>query len=174
VSQTLTLLSVPAVADVADARCRMVADPHLKPVAAYIITFFVWPLSNTLLCRKCFLIPLCNYDPFFCASFMNHSPQASDVHASTNDPAQHEFQAALHIFNGISPGKDHLSKVANCFECSSIPKSTFIAEEGCQVCSTFAYSLACCFDCSFLLLLLGNQCICYIWRTQHLQSKPFF
>lgn len=42
-------------------------------------------------------------------------------------------QAALFILNGVSPGKDHLSRIASCFECSSVPKSTFIAEEGLMV-----------------------------------------
>jgi hypothetical protein len=64
---------------------------------------------------------------------MNHSYQ--NLEASNIDSAQleHDVQAALFIFNGITPGKDHLSRVASCFECSSIPKSTFISEEGCQV-----------------------------------------
>jgi hypothetical protein len=47
-------------------------------------------------------------------------------------------QAALFIFNGASPGKDLLSRVASCFECCSVQKSTFIAEEGLMVRSTIA------------------------------------
>ena len=66
---------------------------------------------------------------------MNYSQsesQSSVMESNQQDPA---VQAALFICNnGVSLGKDHLSKVASCFECTTIPKSTFIAEEGLIVC----------------------------------------
>ena len=70
---------------------------------------------------------------------MEHSQQtvseSSIFGANQLEPAD---QAALFIFNGASPGKDLLSRVAGCFECSSVQKSAFIAEEGLMVRSTIA------------------------------------
>jgi hypothetical protein len=60
----------------------------------------------------------------------SHILEGSAIQA---DSTNHSAQAALFIFNGMAPGQEALNRVASCFECSNIPKSSFIAEEGLMV-----------------------------------------
>jgi hypothetical protein len=92
---------------------------------------------------------------------MNHSHQNQEAPIIDLAQPEHGIQAALFIFNGIKPGKDHLSRVAGCFECSSVPKSTFISEEGCQV----SFVLPSLTLLSILSIGPGNACFCHIWRA---------
>ena len=69
---------------------------------------------------------------------MNIPQIVSDPTTIELEPA---VQAALFILNGVAPGKDYLSRVASCFECSNVPKSTFVAEEGLEVCRLHGFTL---------------------------------
>jgi hypothetical protein len=98
---------------------------------------------------------------------LTHSPTLSQPSIPEAFQHDHAVQAALFILNGFAAGKDTISRIASCFECSSITKSTFIAEEGLAVCWSFFRHLFYHFL-TLVFLPSGDAYICHIWTAQYI------